>query len=111
MAMCGSGAGFSTFGDGLADGDAFDSGDGDDVSQFGFGDVGALQSGEGKQLGDLGFLQRAVELGDGDFFAGVHFAVEDAGDGEAAEVVAVVEVRDQNLQRTGRIALGQQESS
>ena len=94
------------FGDGLADGDAFHAGDGDDVAQFGFRDVGALEAGEGKQLRDLRLVQRAIELGDGDFFAGVHLSVEHARDGQAAEVVAVVEVGDENLQRTGCIALG-----
>ena len=102
MAMCGSGAGFSTLGDGLADGDAFDARDGDDVAQFGFGDVGTLETGEGKQLGDLCFLQRPIELGDRDFFTGEHLAVKDAGDGEAAEIVAVIEVGDENLQRIRR---------
>ena len=59
-------------GDGLADGDAFDAGDGHDIAEFGFGDVGALEPGERKQLGDLRFLERAIELGDGDIFAGAH---------------------------------------
>ena len=98
------------FGNGLADGDAFDAGDGDDVAQFRFRDVGSLQAGERKQLRDLGFMQRAVELGDGDFLAGMHFSVEDARDGEASQIVAVVEVRHEDLQRAGRIALGSEES-
>ena len=42
----------------------------------------------------------AVQLGDGDFFAGPQLAVKDARDGEAAEVVAVIKVSDQYLQRT-----------
>ena len=92
-------------GDGFADGDAFHAGDRHDVSQRGFGDVHALQAGEREQLGDLRLVQRAVELGDADVFAGVHGAVEDARDGEASQIVAVVEIRHQNLQRTGRIAL------
>ena len=98
-------------GNGLADGDAFDARDGDDVAEFGFGDVGALQSGERKQFGDLGFLQCAVELGDGNVFAGVHRSVEHARDGEASEIVAVIEIRDQNLQRARCIALGEREWS
>ena len=38
--------------------------------------------------------------------AGAHGAVEDAADGEAAEVVGVVEVGDEDLQRAFGIALG-----
>ena len=37
---------------------------------------------------------RAVEFGDGDFVAVAQRAVEDAADGEAAEVVAVIEIGD-----------------
>ncbi len=94
------------FGNGLADRDAFDARDRDDVSQLRFGDVGALQSRERKQFRDLGLVQRAVELGDGDFFAGMHLSVEDARDRQPSQIVAVVEVRHQNLQRTRRVALG-----
>ena len=46
MVMCGSGAGVLDSGDGLADGDAGDAGDGDDVAQLGLRDVGALQPAE-----------------------------------------------------------------
>ena len=86
-------------GDGLADGDAGDAGDGDDVADRGLGDVGALEAVEGEELGDLGLLQRAVALGDVDLVAGLERAVEDAGDAEAAEVVGVVEIGDQDLER------------
>ena len=69
-------------------------------------DVDALQAGEAEELGDLDLLQRAVALGDGDFVAGVQGAVEDARDGEAAEVVGVVEVGDQDLQGAVGVAGG-----
>ena len=49
-------------------------------------------------------MKRAVEFGDDDVLAGVHLAVEDARDRQASEIVAVVEIRDQNLQGPGRIA-------
>ncbi len=91
-------------GDGFADGDAFHSGDRDDVAQRGLGDVDPLEAGEGKELGDFRFVQRAIQAGDADIFAGVHGAVEHARDGEAAQVVAVVEIGHQNLQRSRRIA-------
>ena len=54
----------------------------------------------------LVFCMRAVALGDGDFFAGAQRAVEDARDGQAAEIVAVVEIGDQHLQRPVGIARG-----
>ena len=71
MMMGGSGCGFSTIEEGLADGDAGDAGDGDDVADLGLGDVGALEALEGEELGDLGLLQRAVALGDVDLVAGL----------------------------------------
>src|SRR5579859_1894877 len=51
-------------------------------------------------------MKRAIELGDGDFLAGVHLSVEDARNREAAKIVAVVKVRYQDLQRTRWVALG-----
>src|ERR1039458_314683 len=93
-------------GDGFADGDAGDAGDGDDIAQFGLGDVGALESVKAEQLGDLDLLDLAVELGDADFLAGAQRAVEDARDGQAAEVVAVIKICDQDLQRRGGVAGG-----
>ena len=51
-------------GDGLADGDAFDAGDRQNVARPADGFVHALQAFEGVELGDLGLLKRAVELGD-----------------------------------------------
>ena len=53
----------------------------------------------------------AVELGDVVLLAGAQGAVEDAADGEAAEVVAVVEVGDQDLQRRLGIAARRREWS
>ena len=105
MVMTGSGAGFSTSVMVSPMLMPVDAGDRDDVAQLGGDDVGALQSGEGEQLGDLDLLQRAVALGDGDVFAGAQRAVEDARDRQAAEIVAVIEVGDQHLQRPVGIAL------
>ena len=50
-------------------------------------------------------MQRAIKPGNAHVFAGVHGAVEDTCDGEASQIVAVIEIRHKNLQRTGRIAL------
>ena len=93
-------------GEGLADGDAGDAGDGDDVAEGGLGGVDALEAVEGEELGDLDVLERAVELGDGDLLAGLERAVEDARDGEAAEVVGVVEVGDEDLEGAVGVAGG-----
>ncbi len=49
-------------------------------------------------------LHRAVALGDGHIFARAQRAVEDARDGQPSEVVAVVEVRHQHLQRPVGVA-------
>ena len=51
-------------------------------------------------------MQRAIELGDGDFFSGMHFSIEDARDCQASQIVAVVEIRDENLEWSRRIAFG-----
>src|SRR6202044_2515803 len=93
-------------GDGLADGDAGDAGDGDDIAQLGDLDVGALEAGEAEELGDAGLLERAVDFRNIDFVAGAQGSVEDLGDAEASEVVGVVEVGDLDLQRRVGVALG-----
>ena len=56
-------------GDRLADGDAFHAGDRQNVAGPADGFIHALQSFEGIQLGDLGLVKRAVQLGDGHFVA------------------------------------------
>ena len=88
----------------FADGDAGDAGDGDDVADGGLVGVFALEAVEGEELGDLDGLELAVDFGKVDGFAGFEGAVEDAGDGEAAEIVGVVEVGDEDLEvaRGGR---------
>ena len=68
-------------------------------------DLDALQAVEREQLGDLGVLEGAIELDDGDRIVQLDGAVEDAADGDAAEIVAGVQVGDQHLQRRRRIAL------
>src|SRR5581483_2859731 len=60
---------------------------------------GTLQAAEGKELSNFGFLNGAIQLGDGHIFPRVHPAVKDTRNRETAQVVAVVEIRDQNLKR------------
>ena len=86
-------------GDRLADGDVLDARQADDVAGRRLGDVDALEPFEREELRDLGLLDAAIELADGDLVADLDPAVEDAADGDAAEVVARVEVRDQHLER------------
>ncbi len=59
---------------------------------------------ERKELGHRGALERAVELADCDGVAHLDPAVEDTPDGDAAQVVAGVQVGDQGLQRRIHIA-------
>ena len=99
-------SGIFRIGDGLADRNTLHSSNRDDVPECCFRDVGPLQSGEGEQLGDFCFLDRAVKFSDTDFFPGAHGSVEYAGDGKPAEVIAVIEIGYQDLQRAGNIAFG-----
>ncbi len=43
-------------------------------------------------------------MADGDFVAVAQGALEDAADGEAAQIIAVIEIRDLRLQNGVRIA-------
>src|SRR5262249_22073039 len=98
--------GVGEVGDAFADLNAFDAGDGDNVpggDLFGFI---AFAAAAGEELGDFGGLNFSVELGDADFGAARERAIDDAGDGDAAEKFGVVEVHDLELQRGGRIAGG-----
>src|SRR4029077_4581600 len=82
----------------LADGDVLNPRQTDDVAGGRVGDVHALQSVEGVQLGDLGRQDGAVQLAHRHGVADLHAAVEDAADGDASQVVARIEVRDEQLQ-------------
>ena len=85
--------------DRFADRDVFDAGKTDDVARRRFVDIDALQPFEGEQLGDARFLRRAVQFAHRDGVANLHVTVEHAADGDPSEVVARIEVGDQDLQR------------
>ena len=51
-------------------------------------------------------MQRTVALGDVHLVAGVQCALKNATDGDAAKVIGVVKVRNENLQRGVRVARG-----
>ena len=91
-------------GDRLADRDVLDSGQTDDVAGGGFLDVDPLEAVERIELGDLGVLDRGVELDHRHGIADLDPAVEDAPDRDAADVVARIQVRDQQLQRRVGVA-------
>ena len=89
-------------GDRLANRDVLDAREADDVACGGLLDVHALQPVEGVELRHLRVLNVRVQLAHRHRVADLHAAVEDAADGDAAEVVARVEVRDEQLQRRVR---------
>ena len=93
-------------GDRLADGEAAYTRDRDDVAHGRLFDVRALQAAEAEQFGDLYRLQRAVQLSDVHGLARLQRSVKDACDAQAAQVVAVVQVRHQHLQRPIHFARG-----
>ena len=97
-------------GDSLADLNAFDAGDGDDVSRGdGLGLI-AVQAAKSVELGDARGLERAIELDDADLVAAAQGALKDARNGDAAQIIAVVEIGDLHLQGTPGIARGRVES-
>ena len=82
-------------GDRLADRDVLDAGEAHDIAGGSLLDVDSFQSVERVQLRDLRLLDCRVELADGDGVADLHAPVEDPADGDAADVVARIEIRDQ----------------
>src|ERR1051325_10784134 len=92
-------------GDGVADADVFDAGDGDNVARFGGVDFDALQSLPAKNLGYFYQLLRAIAAAQG-VIAGGKRAVFQPSDGEPADVIVVVEIVGLKLRRGGRIEGG-----
>ena len=90
-------------GDGLTDRDVIDPRQADDVARRGFLDLDPLQTVEGVELGDAHFLDPCIQLAHRHRVADAHAAVEDAADGDSSDIVARIEVGDQQLQRRVRI--------
>ena len=90
--------------DALAHLNAFDAGDGDEISRNNAFRFIAFESTEGVELGDARRDHLAVELADADVGAALDGAVEDAADRDASQKFAVVEVHHLNLQRAFGIA-------
>ena len=64
----------------------------------------AFEAAEREELRDLRRLNCSVEFRDGHFRAALQRALKDAGDRQAAEKIAVIEIRDLNLQHALGIA-------
>ena len=97
--MRGSGSGILDAGHRIADGDALHAGDRQNVARTAHRFVHALQPFKRIQLGDLRVVERAVDLRDGNLVAVVQHAVEHAANRQPAQIIAVIEIRHQNLQR------------
>jgi len=101
-------------GHGLADLDAVEASQCDNVPSGRLLDVDALESAEREQLGDLGLLspigivQHAyrAQVQKRNAFADAHAAALDAPNGDAPDVGGVVERRNQHLKRSFRIDRG-----
>src|SRR3989442_1665517 len=89
---------------GLANVDSFHSSYGKNVTGPPKDFIHPLQSFKGVQLCDLGLLNTAVELCDSNLVSDPKRTVENAGNGQASEIVAVIEVCYEDLQCASRIA-------
>ena len=99
--MCGIGqrAWVLEVGEGLADGDLGDAGDGDDLAGADLGGRHAVELLGDEELGDLGPLGGAVRPAPGHGLALADVAVDHPAQRDAAQVRRRVEVRDQRLER------------
>ena len=87
----------------LADRHLGQAGDGDDLARAGLGRLGPVERLGHVQLGHLDALDLAVRAAPGDLLAALDHAVHDARDREPADVGRRVQVRDERLQRVGRV--------
>ena len=90
--------------DRFADRDVLDPRQADDVAGHRALDLDPFQPVERKELRDLGLLGSAAQFQHRDRVIQIHRAVEDAPNRDAPQVVARIEVRDEDLQRRLRVA-------
>ena len=88
----------------LSDIDAFDTRNGENVAGPADSLVHPFQPFERVELRDFRLLKRSVQLHHSNFIADAERAIEDPRDRQPAEVFAVVEIGDKDLQRTVPIA-------
>ena len=96
--------GIREIGDALADLNALDARDRHDVAREYLLGFVAIEPAEREQLRDLRRLNFSVELGDADFRSALQRSLKHARNRQAAEKIAVIEVRDLNLQHGFGIA-------
>ena len=48
-----------------------------------------------------------IQLGNAHFLAGAHRSIEHPRNRQSSEIIAIVKIRDEDLQRPGSVALGQ----
>src|SRR5690242_14670477 len=84
--------------------DSLDPGNCENVSRPADRLVNALEALERIQLRDFSFLKSSVELHDPHFVSEIQCAVENTRNRQPPEIVAVIQVRDKNLQWACRIA-------
>ncbi len=90
-------------GEGLADAHLGEAGDGDDVPRTGLGDLHPPQPFVTVEQGDLDRSHATVETAERHLLRLAQAAVEDPPDGQPADVVVVVQVGDEELERRLRI--------
>jgi hypothetical protein len=91
---------------GDADADLLDAGDQHDVAGFRFARLFALEACEHHDLGDFRLALVFLAVHHGDFLAGLHAALLDAADADAADIAVVVDGADLQLQRLVDITSG-----
>src|SRR5258706_366967 len=100
------GLGIEGIADRVADIDGFEADQGDDVAGVGFFDIGAAEAFEGLKLLELALNLGAIAANDRDLLTGLHAAVIDAADADAADVVVVLDRVDLDLEALVGIAVG-----
>src|SRR6185436_9573106 len=89
---------FGTVGDGFTDENVFETRNADDVTRMGFLDLDALQAFEVIDHRDFAFADAAITVQTASRLGDFHLAGQDFSEGDAAQVIAVVEVGDQDLE-------------
>ena len=100
------GEGFPRDGDAFADLNAFHAGNCDDIAGNDRFCFVAIEAAESVQLCDFRGDQFAIELADAHFLAAMQSAIENAGNRDAAEKFAVIQVGDLQLKHAVGIAGG-----
>ena len=82
---------------GLADVDSLNAGNRKNIAWTADGFIDAFETFEGVQLRNFCLLNGAAELDDAHFVADIQRSIEHTGDGQPAEIIAVIQIRDEDL--------------